>query len=299
MMAMNWLVIAHDADKTEDLKRTLLVHDACAEVNIIDSGGNEDDSALLKISRADHCIAFLKNTDEFTPDVLSVLGYFLGKKVPVYTTFDFSPVGSRIGKFIKYFPTLELLENHIGENYKKIVTVQKKKESFEYLFRSGIPFTPACMALFAAKGRIDVCRKYLEAGMDVNVRDSEGTPLLNIATRNDRMECISWLLDNGADINAVSEDRGYTALMDAVWRGNENSTRLLIEKGSKMNTVNKEGQTMLVLAVGAGREAICRMLVENGENPDVRDSMGMSAYEYAKLFKKSDIVGLLEKYHKQ
>lgn len=298
-MAMNWLIIVHDADKTKDLKRTLLLHDSYAEVNIVDSGVQGDDSVLRLIGKADHCIALLESREEFTPDVASVLGYFLGKKVPVYTTFDFFSAGSKISDFVKYFPTAELLTGHIGENYKKIAQAQRKKESFEYLFRNGIPFTPACFALFVAKGRIDVCKKYFNAGMDVNVRDSEGTPMLNIATRNERMECISWLLDKGADINAVSNDRGYTALMDAVWRGNENITQLLIERGSKMNTVNKEGQTMLVLAVGAGREKICRMLVENGENPDVRDSMGMSAYEYAKLFKKSDIVGLLEKYHKQ
>ncbi len=297
--AMNWLIIAHDAEKTKELKRTLLLHDSCAEVNSIDSGEKADDSVLLLISKADHCIALLEGIPEFTPDVASVLGYFLGKKVPVYTTFDFLSAGSRIGGFVKYFPTVELLAEDIGGNYKKLAQIQRKKESFKYLFRNGIPFTPACFASFVAKGKIDVCRKYLDAGMDVNTRDGEGTPMLNIATRSERMECISWLLENGADINAVSSDRGYTALMDAVWRGNEDITRLLIERGSKMNTVNKEGQTMLVLAVGAGREKICRMLVEHGENPDVRDSMGMSAYEYAKLFKKNDIVGLLEKYHKQ
>ena len=134
--------------------------------------------------------------------------------------------------------------------------------------------------------------------MDVNTRDADGTPVLNVAIRAEQTECISWLLDSGADINTVSEDRGYTPLMDAVWRGNEAVAQLLIERGAKMNTVNKEGQTMLVLAVGAGREKICRLLVENGEDPDVKDSMGMSAYEYAKLFRKNGIVELLGKYHK-
>jgi uncharacterized protein len=295
---MNWLVIADDADKTKEIKRTLLFQDSQAEVNIIDFGTITVDSALLLISKADHCIILLKSRTECTPDILYIFGYFSGKKIPLYTTFEFFPSGNVTSVSIIYFQTIELLTNYISENYKKIAQAQIKKESFEFLFKKGIPFTPASFAFFISKGRIDVCRKYLESGMDMNVRDSAGTPMLNIATRNEQILCISWLLDNGADINAVSADRGYTALMDAVWRGNEDIARLLISRGSQMNMVNKEGQTMLVLAVGAGHEKICRMLVENGENPDVKDSMGMSAYEYAKLFKRRDIIELLEKYHK-
>ena len=41
------------------------------------------------------------------------------------------------------------------------------------------------------------------------------------------------------------------------------------------------------------------MLVENGADPDVPDSMGMSAYGYAQLFKKDEIAAILEKYHKE
>jgi len=135
--------------------------------------------------------------------------------------------------------------------------------------------------------------------MSVDSRDRDGTPMLNIAARNDRLDFVQWLVEQGADINAVSEDRGYTAIMDAVWRGNIEITEYLIKKGSDLNTINKEGQSMLVLAVGANRTQICKILAENGANPDIPDAMGMSAYGYAKLFKKVDIVSILEKYHKE
>ena len=98
---------------------------------------------------------------------------------------------------------------------------------------------------------------------------------------------------------AISEDRGYTAVMDAVWRGNEKITRYLIEKGAELNTINKEGQTNLVLAVGANRENIVKLLAENGADPDVKDMMGMSAYNYATLFKKQKLVDILKPYHKE
>ena len=66
-----------------------------------------------------------------------------------------------------------------------------------------------------------------------------------------------------------------------------------------MNTISKEGQSNLVLAVGAGRENIVKLLAENGSDCDVKDMMGMSAYNYAVLFKKTRIVDILKPFHKE
>ena len=107
------------------------------------------------------------------------------------------------------------------------------------------------------------------------------------------------ILELGADLNASSDDRGYTAVMDAVWRGNEKITKYLIEKGADLNTINKEGQTNLILAVGASRESLVKLLAENGADPDIKDTMGMSAYNYATLFRKDKLVEILKPYHKE
>ena len=118
--------------------------------------------------------------------------------------------------------------------------------------------------------------------------------MLNIACRNDNFDFVKMFLELGANIEAVSDDRGYTAVMDAVWRGNEKITKFLIENGADLNTISKEGQSNLVLAVGAGRENIVKLLAENGSDCDVKDMMGMSAYNYAVLFKKTRIVDILK-----
>ncbi len=167
------------------------------------------------------------------------------------------------------------------------------------LLDKGIPYTQDCFATYIAKNKIQIFNDFLEAGMDINSRDDLGTPILNVACRNDNYEFVTKILDLGADINAVSLDRGYTAVMDSVWRGNEKITSYLIKKGAELNTINKEGQTNLILAVGANRYNICKLLVENGSDPDVKDQMGMSAYTYACLFKKTSIAELLKPYHKE
>ena len=296
---MKWFIITDSAYTGADIQKVIAESDKKADFSVFSAEKDriEDFSQLLE--NTTHCIVLLAGKKSCTPDISFMVGYFSGRHIPVFTNFEFIAGGNRLGADVSYFETVQLLESYIAANCTTLEKNLVKKESYEYLFKAGIPFTASCFGSFIAKDRLDVCEKYVNAGMDVNSRDRDGTPMLNIATRNDQKECIGWLLDRGADINAVSLDRGYTALMDAVWRGNTETAELLIEKGAALNTVNKEGQTMLVLAVGAGRTELCRMLAEHGENPDVRDSMGMSAYEYAKLFQKKDIAELLEKYHKK
>lgn len=190
-------------------------------------------------------------------------------------------------------------EKKLDKDYKKISDLAKKRLAKNKLLDRGIPFTSDCFGTYIAKNKIEIVNDFLEAGMSVNSRDDTGTPMLNIACRNDNFEFVEMLLDLGAELDAVSEDRGYTAVMDAVWRGNEKITKFLISKGAQLNTINKEGQCNLILAVGANRENLVRILAENGADPDVKDMMGMSAYTYATLFKKEKLIEILKPYHKE
>ncbi|MBQ3650337.1 MAG: ankyrin repeat domain-containing protein [Treponema sp.] len=106
-------------------------------------------------------------------------------------------------------------------------------------------------------------------------------------------------MENGADIDAISSDRGYSPVMDAVWRKNFDITKYLISKGADLSFVSSDGQPILVLAVGNGNVDIVKILLENGADPDIKDSMGMSAREYALLFKKKPMIELMEKFPKK
>ena len=98
----------------------------------------------------------------------------------------------------------------------------------------------------------------------------------------------------GADINAVSKDRGYSAVMDAVWKSNTEIVEFLVERGANLSYISRDGQPVLVLAVGTGNEKVCRILTEYGADPFMCDAMGMSALSYAKLFKKESLVPIFE-----
>ncbi len=228
-----------------------------------------------------------------------VSGFLLGQGTKIFTTD--AELGSDLldSGLIQSFEDEKNLLLFVAKSSEEILQVQLEEDSYNYLFENGYPFDGENFARYIEKWNQKICKCYVDAGIDVNVSDSDGTPMLNIAARSDNLEAVKWLVSCGARLDSVSKDRGYTAIMDAVWRGNAEMTRFFIEQGAELDTISKDGQTMLILAVGADKTEIVKMLAENGANPDIKDGMGMSAYEYAKLFKKTEILSILEKYHKE
>ena len=238
-------------------------------------------------------------TSEELSTLSSITGFAVAKDILVLTNIKELYNLSFLQKdSIVYLKTKNEFPNYIKQKYESISLNDTKRSSKKKLLEKGIPFTPDCFGTYIAKDKTDICNLFISGGIDINSRDENGTPMINIAVRNDNEELVKKFIKLGADINAVSEDRGYTPVMDAVWRGNLELTKLFIKEGAELNTINKEGQTNLVLAVGANKTKIIEALAKAGADPDIKDQMGMSAYGYASLFKKEEILSILEPYHK-
>ena len=238
-------------------------------------------------------------TSEELSTLSSITGFAVAKDILVLTNIKELYNLSFLQKdSIVYLKTKNEFINYIKQKYESISLNDTKRSSKKKLLEKGIPFTPDCFGTYIAKDKTDICNLFISGGIDINSRDENGTPMINIAVRNDNEELVKKFIKLGADINAVSEDRGYTPVMDAVWRGNLELTKLFIKEGAELNTINKEGQTNLVLAVGANKTKIIEALAKAGADPDIIDQMGMSAYGYASLFKKEEILSILEPYHK-
>ena len=241
----------------------------------------------------------IKSIEASVSSLISLSGFVACEKIPLITNIKDLEKNELFCDDLILLSSSDEFEKKLKKDYKKISEAAKKRLAKNKLLDRGIPFTSDCFGTYIAKNKIEIVNDFLEAGMSVNSRDDTGTPMLNIACRNDNYEFVEMLLGLGAELDAVSDDRGYTAVMDAVWRGNEKITKFLISKGAQLNTINKEGQCNLILAVGANRENLVRILAENGADPDVKDMMGMSAYNYATLFKKDRLVEILKPYHKE
>lgn len=291
---MEWLVLSEKKENFNNLKT--LISELFPNAKITLENPENLKINLKSLSKITNCVCFSPKKENSA--TLFLLGFILGKDAEVYAineqeNYEF------LQKNVKSFLSEKEFCEFLKKSAKKIIKNQSKKEAFNYLFENGFPFDSDNFAFYIEKSKDKICKLYIEAGMSANAVDSDGTPMLNVAVRADNFAAVKWLVSCGANINCVSKDRGYTPIMDSVWRGNLEMTKYFIEKGAELNTISKEGQTMLILAVGSEKIDIVKLLAENGADPDICDEMGMSAYAYAKLFKKQEIVSILEKYHKE
>ena len=300
---MKWLILTDNNDL--EIKCNNFLTDSNKKDKIISASLTLESLKANKKNLSDlaACILFANDDEGISASLgaglSTVFGFCAAAGVPVITNIKLIYQDALFGKDISIAcKNAEDLFNNLTKKYNKIADDASMRLAKKKLLDRGIPYTADCFGTYIAKNKPEVVHEFLAAGMSINSRDDTGTPMLNIACRNDNFEFVQMIFELGAELNAVSEDRGYTAVMDAVWRGNEKITKYLISKGADLNTINKEGQNNLILAVGANRESLVKLLAENGADPDVKDMMGMSAYNYAVLFKKQRLIDILEPYHK-
>lgn len=304
---MNWLILAQDV-QDKDLKP---VENFLGQKNVdfieafLYDGLSREDLADIesKCLQVSHCIilggsAFFEN-----PFYGFVCGLLSGNNVQVFlatrdkalSDYEKTVFASSCKK-PQAFSDVNALTKHLSENFTEISKIDVVHRSLVELITHGIPFTSDSFATAISKDNEKLCQLFVDGGMDVNARTGDGVPLICVATRSDCVSRVKWLLEKGADINAISNDRGYSAVMDAVWRKNFELTEFLVDKGADLSFVSSDGQPILVLAVGNGNLKIVELLLSHGADADKQDGMGMSARAYANLFKKPGMVELFEKY---
>jgi len=105
-------------------------------------------------------------------------------------------------------------------------------------------------------------RVLLEHGADPSIATEEGaTPLMAAAgvgiwqvgesagTNEEAFEAVKLCYDVGNDVNAIDKN-GDTALHGAAHRGANDIVKFLVEKGAKLNVVDKLGWTPWIIADG-------------------------------------------------
>lgn len=125
----------------------------------------------------------------------------------------------------------------------------------------------------------------------VNTKDGDsGETGLHIVTRDRDAGWISFLLAEGADVNARDRN-GDTPLILAATQRFGDGIRLLIAGGAQVNAQNRNGETALIKAVVAHDLPTVRLLMENGADPDKTDNVaGLSARDYAKQDRRSTMI---------
>lgn len=167
----------------------------------------------------------------------------------------------------------------------------------ESLIALGIGINEANMAQRVAAGDLEAVENFLHIGYSPDTHD-QGVNLLISATRNGHRKIIDLLLNHGADVNIISQDRGNTALMEAAVRGDETSVRKFFAHQANPDLQSKSGQTALMLAVGEGHKGVVNAILEHRPNIAIIDQLGMTAKKYAELFRHEEIIASIEEYAK-
>jgi ankyrin repeat protein len=138
----------------------------------------------------------------------------------------------------------------------------------------------ACLA-----GEIDVVRKYISDRRSIvtadNSDDSEND-LLHLASIGGHMDLVSFLIEEGANVNAKASE-GLTALH--LCGSNDDNVELAKLHISKQATVHtkRNGGTPLSFACKLGRINIVKYLVvENGADTESKDQFGKTPIDIAR-----------------
>ncbi|GBN06654.1 Ankyrin-1 [Araneus ventricosus] len=123
------------------------------------------------------------------------------------------------------------------------------------------------LQLGAAKGDLLFVKYCVQNGCDTSVR-SKKTDLsaLDVAVVNGHEEVVQYLIECGADVNAVSRD-GTTALKLAVQENRKNVVNMLINNNAEIST-EKEREFLLSAVTSGHEDMVEYFLTRNPENGD-------------------------------
>jgi hypothetical protein len=111
-----------------------------------------------------------------------------------------------------------------------------------------------------------------EGDMDVNSKHKKLSFLVVAAgiCQDGGLEIVRLLLDYGADVDMVDDDRRNTALHGAACCGNIEVVKLLLDRGANVNIKNRDNMTPLVLAWASDHSEITELLIESGAEVDTQ-----------------------------
>lgn len=157
--------------------------------------------------------------------------------------------------------------------------------------RNELGWTPLQWAV--AYGQVSVAQALLARGADSKDRLGHGqATLLHLAVIHHQKTMVTFLLDGGADPNAI--DRyGETPLHSAAFWGDLDIADLLLSHGAKADVRSKAGWTPLHTAARFGRSDVIRLLLDKGADVDARDALGKTPLHRAAEGGDRDTVALL------
>jgi ankyrin repeat protein len=116
----------------------------------------------------------------------------------------------------------------------------------------------------------------LQNGADVNAKNAAGRSPLFFAAEHGRMAAAALLIEKGAAVNDTDLKGGFP-LLAAACNGNGGLITLLLDKGADIKMTLPDGQTPIMCAANEGRGDAVKALLERGAVVNARTKDGSTA----------------------
>jgi hypothetical protein len=141
---------------------------------------------------------------------------------------------------------------------------------------------------------VSIVKFLLDKGADVNAIENEkGVTLLMMASAGyDRLEEFKLLLDRNPDLQAVDKE-GNGALHYALESGQIDKAAILLDRGVDIDRKNKDGYTVLMDAAQKGNRDVVRFLLDKGADISLKNACGLTALRLAVQSYRKEVAELL------
>ncbi|TVY76036.1 Ankyrin-3 [Lachnellula suecica] len=167
-----------------------------------------------------------------------------------------------------------------------ILAIKEGREKIAiYLVENGADLSvdgPVALHDASFDGQEDLVHRLLAKDVDVNVRPLGWNTALQAAMIGNNIKVTEDLLENGADINTAGGEAGYplgTAILNF-----PGAVPLILDKGAKVENIDKQGRVALHLAAQTGRFPIFQRISAVPEaSIDVKDKQGRNVLHHAAI----------------
>jgi hypothetical protein len=184
----------------------------------------------------------------------------------------------------------EILQNYIksmpddGREAIRPTDAAREQQAIEFLKSRGLGVSVEQLKRSAMEAKADEVRALINAGVDVNIGDANGTALYsamlgcaNGGGENDAIvKTVEALLNGDADVKRT-DDNGNTPLISAAQYCGPRVIRALIDHGAEVNVINGSGTTPLMIAFFMNHLDAAEALVAKGAKLTTQQAQVVSA----------------------
>ena len=155
----------------------------------------------------------------------------------------------------------------------------------------GSPLVTAC-----AKGKLEIVKLLIEKAADLHTTNLVGhSALLTTAlSPESKLDLLDHLIRQGFD-PLQGDKRGCNCLHYAARAQKSDHIKWMLEHGINVNVTDDNGWSSLHWAVASTNDSaeVVNLLLERGSDKSIRDKQGRTAFDIAKIFKRTEDIAML------